>query len=371
MRKTVIAGLLGSAFALAGTAQAALLFDLNGMATGGQISALAFDWAPTSFLARGGNAAIANFRADNCGANLAGCEFNVYTHARLTGYRQIGDATNVFTGLPTGPGWGEITMVARFTERVIDFDALFTGTPPTPRSTTAQFESTGVGWLEFYWSPGIDGDELTGNGFNNGTLIGRLSGVSDSVLGSFTVDAREPVGALDQTTDSIDNYPGQLTVTGSGNTSALTAGTTGVELDRNFFIGTLTGATINLGSFRTIFQNISAQTPFGSVNPSHCFNDQQRPASVEVGTSSATGLDSTCDDVHVLGPFLGQGGTTGYLPNIGRINGLDGPDFIAQTDFNMAFIVEPQEIPEPGTLALVGLALAGMGVGAAARRRRA
>ena len=359
MRKTVIAGLLGSAFALAGTAQASLVFDLNGAEPGGGISAEAFDWAQTSFLARGGNTAIANFASGACGADPAACEFNVYTHARLTGYTPTGSGAS--TTLPGG--FGEITMVARYTERVTGFGAI-------GDLQTATFASTGAGWLEFYWSPSIDTADLTGSGFNNGTLIGRLTGVTVGATGLFTVTDSTAV-ALDGNGNG-NQYLGQLSISGTGSNVTLRAGTTGVELDPNFFLTTLTGFDIR-------FANISIGLPYDTVDPSNCFNNVQSAAAV--GTS---GLSSTCGTAHNNGLFSTQPPNGGYLPVIGPINGFavvlnpntstgqprfiaTSPDFIAQTDFNSRV----QGVPEPGTLALVGLALAGMGVGAIARRRRA
>ena len=349
MRKSKIGALVASAFVLCGTAHAGLKFDLNGILNpGGDIVADALDWAPTSFLALGGNSAIASFLADpKC--PTASCTFDVLTHAKLIAYKPVGGSS--FISLPAFGG--EITMVARFTERVT---AALPGADPS-----ATFRSTGAGWTEFYYSAaGSNSNEVTGFGFNDGTLIGKLDGIKAGVLGSFTIDGGVAPSALDQAPPA-DLYTGQSTVTGTGSQGNLIAGTAGVVLDPGYFL-------TNPADFKFNYANVSIGLPFTVVHPSDCFNDVMRGAGVVIGTGSATGLTSTCDNAHTNTTYAGQAASTGYLPVVGAINGLGlgSPDFVASTDFNSSVA---GTVPEPGSLALLGLALAAAGFVSVQRRK--
>ena len=348
MRKTLLSAFVASAFAVSGSAIAApLIFDLNGAAAGGQITALSLDWAQTSFLALGGARAIAN-----AVVGTGSTTFDVLTHAKLTGYN---DGAGVTQSLPGG-FTGEITVVSRFTENVTFANASL---------GFAGFQTTGAGWIEMYYSATPNSSNLTGANFNDGTLILRAEGVG-LANGLFSVTAATPVN-LDGF--GPQNYTGQKSVSGFGSQGAISFGSGSVALDSSF----LQTAIVDFSLF---FNNISIGLPFQTVDPSDCFNPNRASvanpvfgtdASINAGT--ATGLATQCLGNHVNGLYSANATDGGYLPVVGATNGLFGsgaPDFIAQTDFNSAVT---GTVPEPGMLALLGLAFAGLGVTTMRRRR--
>ena len=347
MRKTLMSALVASAFAVSGSAIAApLIFDLNGGAFGGPIIASSLDWAQTSFLALGGATAIAN-----AVAGTGPTTFDVLTHAKLTGYN---DGAGVTRSLP-GSFTGEITVVARFTERV---------TFAIPGAGIAGFQTTGAGWVEMYYSATPNSSNLLGSNFNDGTLIMRAEGVGDA-SGNFTVTNTTAVN-LDGF--NSNDYTGQTTVSGFGSQGSITFGSGGVALDSSF----LQTAILD---FSLLFNNISIGLPFQTVDPSDCFNPNQgAAANANINAGTATGLATQCNALnHVNGTyaqnFAANGNDGGYVPVVGATNGLFGSratDFVAQTDFNSAVT---GTVPEPGMLALLGLAFAGLGVTAMRRRR--
>lgn len=340
MRKSILGALITSAFAIAGPAHAGLILDLDGAGGVPAVEVTALDWSQTSFLAQGANAAIAAFAG---GATGSTTEFQVYTHAKLTGYTLASGGTS--TSLPSAfTDKAEITMVAGYTEKVTSVNAT---------ATMATFATTGAGWLEIYYDTTPDANDLTGSGFNDGLLIAKLTGVAIDSTGLFMITNSSQI-ALDQSSDGND-YDGQLTISGIGSQESVTAGTDDIELDGDFFKSTLEGFSID-------YENISIGLPFKGANPSDCFNTTTNAGAI--GSSNT----STCNTDHVDGTYAANATGDGYAPVVGGVNGgsgpVDGPDFVAQTDFNSAV----NGVPEPGTLALVGLALGTAGF--AARRRR-
>ena len=355
MRKTLMSFLVGSAFVASGAAMAGpLTFDLNGTAAGGEIVATSIDWGPTSFLAMNGKGAIKAFLGGFTGKAI---EFDVLTHAKLSAYN---DANGDLQTLPAFGG--EITLVSRFTERVTAADAA---------TASASFQTTGAGWLEIYYSAASNSNQLRGSNFNDGTLILRADGVSVA-NGSFTVDTTKPIALLDGSGNGNQYGPSSLpspgvaadqrTVQGGGSQDPISfgEGVGNTVLDANFF-------KTALADFSLLFQNISISLPFGSVDPSDCFNPTKRLA---LGPGFTTQCNATN---HIDGTyadnFAAHGNDGGYVPVVGGTNGLfsgPGDDFVAQSDFNAAVT---GTVPEPGMLALLGLAFAGLGVTTMRRRR--
>jgi hypothetical protein len=235
-------------------------------------------------------------------------------------------------------------------------------------NSTASFSSvpTGISFFQIYSDSltdavGLKANALTGSGFNDGRLILSGSGVSD-VGGSFVVRPSQGIADLDQFGDdgNLNDFDGQKTVQGSGESGDFSI--TNLTTDPLYFLSSLT-------SMGFTFVNIAPSLPFKTVDPSDCFTVSAN--AVAVGSVVAA---SGCTTAHTDGLYSANTGepAPGYVPNIGAVNGqlpigatTGGPDFVSQVDYNagLAFAV-----PEPTSLALLGLGFAALGVGS--RRRR-
>lgn len=301
MKKLFTKTLMAAALALpvlAHSAAGPILFDTNGAGAGGLTTVDLLDWAPGNALAVGGNPV---------GGLTVGTTTQLLYQANL--------ATVSLNGGPVQLTLQPFTAVAGFTEIVLSNT---TGLNPTFGISDAPVrDATNF----FYIYANTFGDNLTGTGFVGSTiaLSGYVASVNSSnFTGSGTV-ANPTIAPLDNF--GINNYPGITTLVGSG-TSDLN-----IVIDfanAAYFPDIVAGSTLS-------FFNSSQVDPFSQANPSACFSSN--------GTTSCN-----------------------TLLNVGAVNGVHQAgtgtlNFVFQADGNSSF----QKVPEPGSLALLGLALGAAG----------
>lgn len=353
MKKTLVAaavaaGMLG----MAGQASAGVVMDLaGGSGTGTWLGGSAvytvnqLDWSPDNAITIGALSTPTGSGLDKLGIPRAAGQGDAeqYLQTVVQGKLATFGTTVGTVGTQVGPSYlfgREFTFQASFYEFATGIG-----------TATSSFRlAPGESWFRMYADTTPDANDITGLGYGDGTLI--LEGTLTQLSGVFTDKTRLCAGAPplpaacggssnDPTLlDAFggDNQNGVLTHRGEGSNN-LTVKIT--DLDDDYFLGDI--ATLLLSLVYRDTSNLT--TPFITANPSNTVVGVTPYYSI-VGSDLINGADCKA------------GGS-----NEGKTSTLARCDFHFQTDASGAFI------PEPGSLALIGLALGAAGF--ATRRRRA
>lgn len=315
MKKLISIAVL-AALGLAAQSQASVNVNVNPDAAGADsvLSVGTLDWTVSSALS------VADAGQSITGRNAhVGQQFMTYTHGKLASFNDGNGDPLTGTHLNSSYEW---TFVAGFKQ------AFTTVAAPAGAGTTAFDIVAGApSFFEIWFDATPDGNNLTGKGFSDGVRV--LSGHFVSGSGAFTATqaTNQPagvpeIGALDQF--GSNNYAGLLSITGNGSAT----GSIAVDsFDSTFFVNAPGSLSLDFTSQQKL--------AFQQTNPSACF---------------WTGAG-----------YLGGAGNAaqGCANTIGTLNGVDGPNVQFQVDASNSF---SGVVPEPGSVALLGLGLAAVGL---------
>lgn len=327
-KKTIASLAVAGVFAAAAGSAQAVLISPNGTGAAGPV----FDVAALGWNTGNAISTPINTADGTVNATVVGDTITTFGHAALQGFNDA-NGNNIFTGTDLST-W---TYVFKFEEVVADADNVGQSASRTFRTI-----NPANSFFEI-WVGGLPGDNLSGQGFSDGGLGPILSGqvlAFDALTGAGQTSFNSS-SANAQPLDQFgsNQYSGYDSVSGTGGGS--------IKVDVQFanaayFLDALDILTLNIVT--DTFQNL----PYQQTNPSSCYWD-----GAAYQTAAGNGLGC---------------GAAGDFGSIGSFNGApvgNGPNTMFQTRATTAF---PGVVPEPGSIALVGLGLAVAGV---LRRRKA